>query len=107
MLSDRATMPKFGDLFRKLSSKPSKASRKRTLATSLDSPLKEEIQDPPHLTHSESSSTSASTIHALNAGGRLVLNIVKESADAFPPLKSVLGGLHTVLQHYDVCLPSY
>ena len=34
---------------------------------------------------------------------KLAINIVKESSDAFPPLKSVLGGLSAILDHCDVC----
>ena len=33
---------------------------------------------------------------------KLAINITKESADAFPPLKSVLGGLSAILKHCDV-----
>ena len=32
----------------------------------------------------------------------LVIDLVKESADAFPPLKSVVGGLSAILAHCDV-----
>ena len=35
---------------------------------------------------------------------RVVVDIVKESSDVFPPLKSVMGGLTAILNHYDVCL---
>ena len=40
-----------------------------------------------------------STLHA-SAG--LVLDVLKESSDAFTPLKSVAGGLSAILKHYDV-----
>ena len=40
-----------------------------------------------------------STLHA-SAG--LVIDVVKESSDAFTPLKSVAGGLSAILKHYDV-----
>jgi hypothetical protein len=40
-----------------------------------------------------------STLHT-SAG--LVIDIVKESSDAFTPLKSVAGGLSAILKHYDV-----
>ena len=33
---------------------------------------------------------------------KLAINMVKESSDVFPPLKSVVGGLSAVLQHCDV-----
>ena len=33
---------------------------------------------------------------------KLAINLVKESSDAFPPLKSVVGGLSAILQHCDV-----
>ena len=40
-----------------------------------------------------------STFHA-SAG--LVIDVLKESSDAFTPLKSVVGALSAVLKHYDV-----
>ena len=40
-----------------------------------------------------------STVHAL-AG--LVIDVLKESSDACTPLKSVAGGLSTILKYYDV-----
>ena len=33
---------------------------------------------------------------------KLAINLAKESADAFPPLKSVVGGLSAILKHCDV-----
>ena len=33
---------------------------------------------------------------------KLAINLVKESSDAFPPLKSVAGGLSAILDHCDV-----
>ena len=33
---------------------------------------------------------------------KLAINMVKESSDAFPPLKSVAGGLSAILNHCDV-----
>ena len=40
-----------------------------------------------------------STLHASSG---LVLDVLKESSDAFTPLKSVAGGLSAILKHYDV-----
>ena len=40
-----------------------------------------------------------STVHA-SAG--LVIDVLKESSDACTPLKSVAGGLSTILKYYDV-----
>ena len=40
---------------------------------------------------------------AYNAA-KLAINLAKESADAFPPLKSVAGGLSAILDHCDVRL---
>ena len=37
------------------------------------------------------------------ATAKLVLYAVKDSADAFPPLKSVVGGLCFILDSYEVC----
>ena len=34
---------------------------------------------------------------------KLATNLVEESADAFPPLKSVVGSLSAILDHCDVC----
>ena len=39
-------------------------------------------------------------------GARMALELVKESADAFGPLKSVAGGLSALLSQYDVSYPS-
>jgi len=33
---------------------------------------------------------------------KVAIDVVKESSDVFPPLKSVVGGLAVVLKHYDV-----
>ena len=33
---------------------------------------------------------------------KLAINLVKESSDVFPPLKSVAGGLSAILNHCDV-----
>ena len=33
---------------------------------------------------------------------KLTINVVKEVADAFPPLKAVAGGLSVILDHCDV-----
>ena len=33
---------------------------------------------------------------------KLAINLVKESSDVFPPLKSVMGGLSAILDHCDV-----
>ena len=38
----------------------------------------------------------------LYAGGKVALDLVKESSDVFTPLKSVAGGLSAVLKYYDV-----
>jgi len=43
---------------------------------------------------------------AAYSSAKVVIDVVKESSDVFPPLKSVAGGLASVLKHYDVwCLP--
>ena len=36
------------------------------------------------------------------AAAELAINLVKESSDVFPPLKSVMGGLSAILDHCDV-----
>ena len=42
----------------------------------------------------------------VSATAKLLLRAAKESADAFPPLKSVVGGLCFILDNYEVCTPS-
>lgn len=33
---------------------------------------------------------------------KILLDIAKESSDAFPPLKSCLGGINALIKHYEV-----
>lgn len=40
---------------------------------------------------------------AVYASAKVVVDMVKESSDVFPPLKSVAGCLSAVLKHHDVC----
>ena len=47
----------------------------------------------------ESESDWKSTTYA---GVKVAIDLVKESSDVFPPLKSVLGGLSAILTHCDV-----
>ena len=35
-------------------------------------------------------------------GIKILLDVAKESADWFPPLKSVLGGVNALVKHYEV-----
>ena len=35
-------------------------------------------------------------------GLKILLDVAKESADWFPPLKSALGGVSAVIKHYEV-----
>ena len=35
-------------------------------------------------------------------GAKILLDVAKESADWFPPLKSALGGVNALIQHYEV-----
>jgi hypothetical protein len=37
---------------------------------------------------------------------KILLDIAKESADWFPPLKSALGGVNAVIRHYEVLFVS-
>ena len=48
---------------------------------------------------SEGKSNWSSTAYATT---KLAINLVKESSDTFPPLKSVAGGLSMILNHCDV-----
>ena len=38
----------------------------------------------------------------VQASARLAIDVLKESSDAFTPLKSVVGGLSAILKHYEV-----
>ena len=35
-------------------------------------------------------------------GIKILLDVAKESADWFPPLKSALGGVNALIKHYEV-----
>ena len=35
-------------------------------------------------------------------GTKILLDVAKESADWFPPLKSALGGVNALIKHYEV-----
>ena len=35
-------------------------------------------------------------------GVKILLDVTKESADWFPPLKSALGGVNALIKHYEV-----
>ena len=37
---------------------------------------------------------------------KVLLDIAKESADWFPPLKAVLGGVNALIKHYEVLIES-
>ena len=37
-------------------------------------------------------------------GIKILLDVAKESADWFPPLKSVLGGVNALVKHYEVSI---
>ena len=37
-------------------------------------------------------------------GTKILLDIVKESSDWFPPLKSALGGVSALIKHYEVLI---
>ena len=45
-----------------------------------------------------------STVYASTG---LAIDVLKESSDAFTPLKSVVGGLSAVLKYYDVRYPRF
>jgi hypothetical protein len=40
---------------------------------------------------------------SVTAASKIAFDVLLNSADVFPPLKSVAGGLSTLLKHYDVC----
>ena len=35
---------------------------------------------------------------------KILLDVAKESADWFPPLKSALGGVNALIKHYEVLI---
>ena len=37
---------------------------------------------------------------------KILFNVTKESADWFPPLKATLGGVNTLVKHYEVLAES-
>ena len=39
-------------------------------------------------------------------GAKILLDVAKESADWFPPLKSALGGVSALIKHYEVLVES-
>jgi len=39
-------------------------------------------------------------------GAKILLDVAKESADWFPPLKSALGGVNALIKHYEVLVKS-
>jgi len=43
-----------------------------------------------------------SWMSAAYSSTKVVIDVVKESSDVFPPLKSVASGLAAILKHYDV-----
>ena len=43
-----------------------------------------------------------SWLSAAYSSAKVVIDVVKESSDVFPPLKSVAGGLAAILKHCDV-----
>ena len=76
----------------------------------------------PNVDESESRNLSSCVVHptaahedkpnwnpTVYASTGLAIDILKESSDAFTPLKSMVGGLSAVLKYYDVrysCLPN-
>lgn len=42
-------------------------------------------------------------ISVVGSGAKILLNIAKESADVFGPLKSVLSGISAICDQYEVC----
>jgi len=37
-------------------------------------------------------------------GAKILLDVAKESADWFPPLKSALGGVNALIKYYEVLI---
>ena len=44
----------------------------------------------------------AKNLQRVAGGARILLDVAKESADWFPPLKSALGGVSALIKHYEV-----
>lgn len=43
----------------------------------------------------------------VSAAAKMLLYAARDTADAFPPLKSVTGGLCAILENYEVWFPSH
>ena len=57
-----------------------------------------------HLLYSQHFDDSAAPLIVKRVGdaGKIALDVAKESADGFPPLKSALGGVSALVKHYEV-----
>jgi len=62
----------------------------------------DQVQEVPSPNESEPSAVDENKWKTVSATAKLLLRGVKESADAFPPLKSVAGGLCFILENYEV-----
>ena len=59
------------------------------------------LPDPVH-TNVATSKDKSELKHTASAAAKLLLRTVKEASDAFPPLRSVAGGLCTILDNCEV-----
>jgi len=62
-------------------------------------PGEDEHLKPSDFTSNQNKSSWMSTAYSST---KVVIDVVKESSDVFPPLKSVASGLAALLKHYDV-----
>jgi len=71
-----------------------------------NSAIPHRVQDGPTPNQSEPNTTDENKLEhwgsTASAAAKLLLRGVKESADAFPPLKSVVGGLCFILDNCEV-----
>ena len=92
-----------------MSPSASKLKKKAKARLSRNKPKQDKSEDNPiDPDHPDKSNQNAATENSsdwkstVSATAKLVLCTVRDSADAFPPLKSVAGGLCFILENYEV-----
>jgi hypothetical protein len=91
-------------LLGKLQTKSSSSSK----GSSKSQPTSFDEKPPPYASRAKNlpqvppQESDPSLLGASISGLKLVFDIARESADAFPPLKSLLGGLSAIIKNYNV-----
>ena len=63
----------------------------------------EQLKTPDHaIDEGAANHNGSSWMSAAYSSTKVVIDVVKESSDVFPPLKSAASGLAAVLKHFDV-----